>query len=86
MEKLVEITTIKIKLGSKEIELTAEEARKVNKQLNDIFNKDQPQLDYPYPSEQPIWIAPYWEWARPVYNPLDEYRITCEQNTLSIKY
>jgi hypothetical protein len=58
------ITSIKFKIGNKEIELTEEEARQLQDSLNEIFNEKQF-----LPGIAPVIITrPWWrKWKYPQY-------------------
>ena len=80
MSKKVEITKIKIKLKSQEIELTAEEAKQLKEELNKLFGeppsiifKEKIIKDDWYPVPSIPWTPPPqnpWEtgpWVKPSY-------------------
>lgn len=61
------ITTIKIKIGDREVELTEQEARALRAKLNELFNEAAPFTphnpgifeDFPnWIPVPPIWVAP----------------------------
>lgn len=84
-DSTIEITTIKVKLADKEIELTLDDAKKLREVLNDLFAVKIEKEYVPAPNTipyQPIWIIPPQDhnpwWTGPT--------ITCgvENKTLSI--
>lgn len=91
--KILEITKIKIKLASQEIELTSDEARKVYEELKALFfNSDKVNVEeilkkldaidakkeyIPYPTPYPIYIDRWAQPARPYWG----YEVTCGGNS-----
>ncbi len=86
-DELVKVTLIKVKIGSREIELTPDEARRLSEVLNDLIGPKTVQPVYipvqPYPKwNEPFWVNPnvepwpnHWEITR---GPL------CQTNSLCI--
>jgi len=72
---VVQITQIKIYLPNKEIELTADEARKVYEELYKIFLQENPPL--PFKEKEYIHVPIYIDrwYPEPYWTP---HKITCE--------
>lgn len=82
----VQITTIKFRIGEKEIELTSDEARKIHEELSRLFSNEttpapvvipQPYLVPYWPQPQPIVVEPWQPWWQP------SWQITCQTLCIS---
>jgi hypothetical protein len=64
MDKQIEISSIKITIGKKEIELSPEDAKKLHQALNDMFGKKEIITQHEYYRYWPYWQEPikpyYW--------------------------
>ncbi len=65
MNTLIPITKIKIILGSRELEFSSDEARKLHAELDALFRVEMPPVSYPVTIPVPIYIhqAPYMPYA-----------------------
>jgi hypothetical protein len=83
MEKDVKLDSINLKIGSKTIELTLEEAKKLKGILEDLFGKEVIKEIFPN-----IWYyRPYfvdYPVIKPSYEPYITYNATSMQNSLDI--